>query len=234
MLGGPRGGQVQIGRVGDDYRGLAISQYGADRLLRLALQERHLDGVIEREPRPTASPVHAQDLDVPSLRQVVGQTQGRYVGFRRAHSRSATPSGCESGRPRHDASRARRVASHRACSAPPSPWLARRTTSDRLGCAHELRAVRGPRAVPSHGARLRGEGDRPARRPVGPRPPLPGRRRAEDGSAGPVRAERARGVRRRRRRLHQPVRGHRGDRPRRPVDGHHARGGRRTRASTRS
>ena len=66
----------------------------------------------------------------------------------------------------------------------------------------------------------------PARRAVGPRAPLPGRRRAEDGRAGPVRADLARGVRRRRRgrRLHQPVRRDRGDRPGRPVDGHHARG----------
>ena len=41
------------------------------------------------------------------------------------------------------------------------------------------------------------------------------------GALGPVRPQRPGAVRRRRRRLHQPVRGHRGDRPRRPVDGHH-------------
>ena len=66
---------------------------------------------------------------------------------------------------------------------------------------------------------------------VGPRAPLPDRRRAADGQARPVRAHRAGGVRRRRRgrRLHQPLRRDRGARPGRPVDGHHPRGGRRAR-----
>ncbi len=51
------------------------------------------------------------------------------------------------------------------------------------------------------------------------------------GDLGPDGPDRPRGVRRdgRRRRLHLAVRRDRGDRPRRPVDGHHPRGGRRPR-----
>ena len=79
--------------------------------------------------------------------------------------------------------------------------------------------------------RVRGGRDRTARRAVGPRPPLPDRRGAADGQARADGPHRAGGVRRcrRGRRLHQPLRGDRGDRPRRPVDGHHPRGGGRTR-----
>ena len=89
-----------------------------------------------------------------------------------------------------------------------------------------LRAVPRARGVPAQRPRVRRGRDRAARRAVGPRPPLPGRRRAEDGQARAVRAHRARGVRRRGRgrRLHQPLRRDRGDRPGRPVDGHHPRG----------
>ena len=89
-----------------------------------------------------------------------------------------------------------------------------------------LRAEPRARGVPAERPRVRRGGDRAVRRAVGPRAPLPGRRRAEDGQARAVRPHLARGVRRRRggRRLHQPVRGDRGDRPGRPVDGDHPRG----------
>ena len=79
------------------------------------------------------------------------------------------------------------------------------------------------------GARVRRGRDRPARRAVGSRPPLPGRRRAGDGRARTVRDRVPRGVRRRRRRLRLAVRGDRGARPRRPVARHHAVGRRRAR-----
>ena len=103
-----------------------------------------------------------------------------------------------------------------------------------LRCGHELRTFARARAVPTYRPGLRAEGDRAARRAVGPRAPLPDRRRAQDGRARAVRAHHARGVRRRRavgrgRWLHEPVSRDRGDRPRRPVDGHHARGGGRAR-----
>ena len=71
--------------------------------------------------------------------------------------------------------------------------------------------------------------DRAARRGVGPRPPLPGRRRAGDGRARAVRHPVPGGVRRRRRRPHDAVHRHRGAGPGRPLDGHHPRGGRRPR-----
>ena len=54
------------------------------------------------------------------------------------------------------------------------------------------------------------------------------------GELGPVRHPVPGGVRRRRRRPHHAVRGHRGAGPGRPVDGHHPRGRRRPRAPTRS
>ena len=100
----------------------------------------------------------------------------------------------------------------------------------------QFRAEPRARGVPAERPRVRRGRDRAVRRAVGPRPPLPGRRRAEDGQARAVRAHLARGVRRRGggRRLHQPLRGDRGDRPGRPVDGDHPRGRGRPRASTRS
>ena len=88
----------------------------------------------------------------------------------------------------------------------------------------------GARGLPQGRARLRRARDRAARRAVGPRPPLPGRARARDGRARPVRPRRPRGVRRRAARdFTIAVRRDRGARPRRPVDRHHARGRRRPR-----
>ena len=78
-------------------------------------------------------------------------------------------------------------------------------------------------------ARLRRGRDRAARRGVGPRPPLPGRRRARHGRPRAVRHPVPGGVRRRRRRPHDAVHRHRGAGPGRPLDGHHPRGRRRPR-----
>ena len=58
---------------------------------------------------------------------------------------------------------------------------------------------------------------------------LPAGDRGEDGRARSLRSSVPGGASVARGRLHQPVRRHRGDRPGRSVDGHHARGRRRTR-----
>ncbi|CAA9244662.1 MAG: Isovaleryl-CoA dehydrogenase, partial [uncultured Acidimicrobiales bacterium] len=83
------------------------------------------------------------------------------------------------------------------------------------------RAVGGAGGVPAGGAGLRGRRDRPPRRGVGPRPPLPGRGGAGDGRARPVRAPVPRGLRRLGRRPHDPLRRHRGAGPGRPLPCHH-------------
>src|SRR3954462_10426203 len=56
---------------------------------------------------------------------------------------------------------------------------------------------------------------------MGPGAPLPGRPRPQDGRPRSLRHGRAGGVRRRRVRLHLPLRRHRGARSRRPVGRHH-------------
>ena len=73
-------------------------------------------------------------------------------------------------------------------------------------------------------SRLRHEGDRAARRAVGRRAHVPGRRRARHGRARAVRPAVPRGVRRRRCRPHDAVHRDRGDRPGRQLAGDHARG----------
>ena len=63
--------------------------------------------------------------------------------------------------------------------------------NQRGNCRHErtdVRAVPRARGVPPQRPRVRRGRDRAARRAVGPRPPLPGRRGAEDGRARAVRA----------------------------------------------
>ncbi len=73
-------------------------------------------------------------------------------------------------------------------------------------------------------ARVRRGRDRAARGGVGPRPPLPGRRRAGDGRPRAVRHPVPGGVRRGRWRPHDAVHRDRGAGARRPLDGDHPRG----------
>ena len=81
-----------------------------------------------------------------------------------------------------------------------------------VGHRHGLRAERRTGGVPQGRPRLRRGRDRPARRGLGPQPHVPGRHRARDGRARPLRPAVPARVRRQRRRLHDVLHRHRGAR----------------------